>query len=473
MEPDDVFSPETVDEQMDQFLTDSSTASSSPNARVIHDLHAYYEEGQRATEHVWQQLARSLAEHGHNSSPADLPPEEPIPKDRFHPKKQTSPLSRRVELSRFALIAAVFVALLVVGSQLGILQRMQSTGGKQSPQDIGVAQATRQAAKAQQEVYFLKNDGIDKRDVQTGKILWHMAHQFQQRTQTPAEVIDGALYLLDDYTWNKIVALNTDNGKVLWSRTFDTVRTTESIRPILIDGLLYFSGSRTDTVSRAVLSGLDVVYALNPADGTIKATYKAPASGWHDLTIQNHVLYYTVDHPGSTTLYAAQFPGGKVLWQKPAPSPQATSTGGNDMGVVAKAGDRRYEAHGGNVYAFDVQTGKQVWVRPYDTFDLKATPATLYLSYTIHGTSHRGLVALSAKDGTTLWQRDIPHMSFFSGTFSIHLVNGILYDVAINGDNITVADPFLYAVRADNGTILWNIPLKNQDDIDSIIDIIG
>src|SRR6266567_1874200 len=323
MEPDDVFSPETVDEQMDQFLTDSSTASSSPNARVIHDLHAYYEEGQRATEHVWQQLARSLAEHGHNSSPADLPPEEPIPKDRFHPKKQTSPLSRRVELSRFALIAAVFVALLVVGSQLGILQRMQSTGGKQSPQDIGVAQATRQAAKAQQEVYFLKNDGIDKRDVQTGKILWHMAHQFQQRTQTPAEVIDGALYLLDDYTWNKIVALNTDNGKVLWSRTFDTVRTTESIRPILIDGLLYFSGSRTDTVSRAVLSGLDVVYALNPADGTIKATYKAPASGWHDLTIQNHVLYYTVDHPGSTTLYAAQFPGGKVLWQKPAPSPQA------------------------------------------------------------------------------------------------------------------------------------------------------
>src|SRR5262249_40402576 len=149
-------------------------------------------------------------------------------------------------------------------------------------------------------------------------------------------------------TWNKIVALNTENGNLRWSRTFDTIRTAESIRPVLIDGLLYFSGSRIDTVSRAVLGGQDTVYAINPTDGTTRATYKAPKSGWHDLIIQNRILYYTVDHPGSTDLYAAQLPGGKVLWQKPAPSPQTNNTDGIGMvGTVARVGDRRYEAHDG------------------------------------------------------------------------------------------------------------------------------
>lgn len=485
MEHSDAFIPETVDEQVNQLMVSSHIDSDSPNARVTRGLQAYYEEEQRSTERVWQQLAQHITEHEDDHALADQPTRR---------LKQDLPIARCAGLSRFALIAAVLVAILAVSSLLWILHVMQPAQ---------VTHGIHQPVKTQ-GVYFLKIDGIDKRDAQTGKLLWHVPHLFQNRTDTPAEVLGDKLYLLDDDTFDKIVALNTENGKVLWSRTFDVTRTTGSIRPVLIDGLLYFSGSRVDTISRNVMNGLDVVYAINPADGAIKARYKAPSSGWHDLVIVNHILYYTVDSPDSTDLYAAQLPGGKVLWHKPGSSAgmadanngiQVTTmdlqneliasdihtgtilwqqTVSPGIRTTAYTGNRVYAAaYDGKVYAFDIHTGKQVWMRPFDTFDLQATPDTLYLSYIIHGTSHRGLVALNAQDGSTRWQSDIPNMSFFSGTFYIHLVNGVLYDVAINGDNITVSDPFLYAVKAGNGAILWHIPLKNQDDIDSIIGIIG
>jgi outer membrane protein assembly factor BamB len=509
MEHGDAFTPETVDEQVKELMAASYADSDSPNAHVIRELQTYYEEKQRSTERVWQQLAQYIAEHDHDDALADQPARHPKQQDGSRPGKPDSPTSRHGRLSRLALIAAVLVAVLAVSSLLWILHSMQAAQiAQQTLQATQTGHPTGQTVQTQ-GVYFLKTDGIDKRDAQTGKLLWHVAHLFQNRinmnrTNPPAAVIGGTLYLLDDDTFDKIVALNTENGKVLWSRTFDVTRTAESIRPVLIDGLLYFSGSRVDTVSRNVMSGLDTVYAISPADGSIKATYKAPSSGWHDLVILNHTLYYTVDHPGGTDLYAAQLPGGKVLWHKPGSSAGmanandgiAVATNGTQgeliasdiqtgtilwqqpvsagIRVVAHAGDRAYAStYDGKVYAFDIHTGKQVWIRPFDTFDLQATPDTLYLSYTIHGTAHRGLVALSAKDGGTRWQSDIPNMSFFSGTFYIHLVNGVLYDVAINGDNIKVSDPSLYAVKADNGKILWHIPLKNQDDIDSIIGIIG
>src|SRR5258708_24316785 len=126
MKHDDAFIPETVDEQVDQLMTFPYADSDSPNSRVMHGLQTYYEQGQQATEHVWQKLAQHIAHDENAYSPDDLPAERLGRRERFRPMKQDLPASRRTGLSWLTWIAAVLVTTLIVSSLLWVLQATQA-----------------------------------------------------------------------------------------------------------------------------------------------------------------------------------------------------------------------------------------------------------------------------------------------------------------------------------------------------------
>lgn len=60
---DDAFTPDTVDERVDQLASLAPQASSPPSAQVVQRLHALYEEDQSSTARVWERLAQRVNEH--------------------------------------------------------------------------------------------------------------------------------------------------------------------------------------------------------------------------------------------------------------------------------------------------------------------------------------------------------------------------------------------------------------------------
>jgi len=61
MNEDEPFTPEHVDEQVEQLSSPAQDEAALLNARVVQRLHALYEEDQRSTARVWERLARQVA----------------------------------------------------------------------------------------------------------------------------------------------------------------------------------------------------------------------------------------------------------------------------------------------------------------------------------------------------------------------------------------------------------------------------
>src|SRR6516225_7690217 len=62
MNYDDPFTPETIEEQIDQHTFSPSHLPLSPNARVIQGLQAHYEEDQRSAARMWERLVQRVSE---------------------------------------------------------------------------------------------------------------------------------------------------------------------------------------------------------------------------------------------------------------------------------------------------------------------------------------------------------------------------------------------------------------------------
>ena len=67
MNDDETFTPESVDEQVDQLSSLIGNGSLLPSARVVQRLHALYEEDKRSTDQVWQRLAQRVSQHDSNA----------------------------------------------------------------------------------------------------------------------------------------------------------------------------------------------------------------------------------------------------------------------------------------------------------------------------------------------------------------------------------------------------------------------
>lgn len=244
-------------------------------------------------------------------------------------------------------------------------------------------------------------------------------------------------------------ALNISDGHIRWSD-----QNFEASPLEVVDGTLY-----------TITAGLGVkpaLYAVNPADGKIKATYTTSDGGWNALTVANGFLYYAIgkdiyeirltNHQSASQQHFAALPGfvehiqvknGIVYTQIQVIS---TATGSHDL-----------------IMAFDARTGNKLWVSKTDT-EFLAITATIVYTTTINFTTSAQIDALDASTGKLLWHTAIKPLHILA-TSNWHSIINIL----VNPDTLYVSygdrasAGSIAALQTRDGTLLWQTRVDNQE----------
>ena len=237
-------------------------------------------------------------------------------------------------------------------------------------------------------------------------------------------------------TTQDIVAVRVATGQLLWRTKLPAGDGANDV-------------INADTTTVVVDAGDNGLYALNPQDGTIR---------WHlSLFVEGKplvhagVVYALVDPQRFSlpSLNAYRASDGKLLWSVPQ-----------------YAHKERIELNSSAIYAdvdpfqpaaFSLRDGHQLWAGE-GGFLIAATDAAVFIDQDYH------LDALSAQDGSRLWQTSIS-----AGLYSINydvapVVNSVLYVAGSSGG--------IAAVRTRDGTVLWQHTSKNAE-ADAVIVVNG
>jgi outer membrane protein assembly factor BamB len=467
MHYDEAFPPDTIDEQVDKFTSVSSHESAPPEIKVIQRLAAFYEAEQHSTEQVWKRLEPYLAEEDAAAQPVSR---AMAIVHGSHKKMRPSmqPTLRSAQWttgsSLFAQVAAVVFAVVLVGSLLLVFHMAQASRTGARPNQ------TTQIAGQQVSppgIYISRSDGVYRLNIQTRKVIWHTHVAGQSLFAGAPVVIGNTVYIITD---GPVSALNAQTGALRWLHTFPG----RTMDPYIDDGLLYFN----------LLWG-NALYAVNPATGSITATYTPKQGEWNSPIVVDGVLYYTAISAGSvnSTLYAVQLSGEKLLWQHDLSNvrlfgPISISVQNGILyvqisheGLIdvfsAHTGAKLWQSPAlakgvrivaitdamiyactfdGELLAFDTHTHALVWHQSLNTFYIRVASSRLYIEY---GPYSGQLAALNATTGKLLWQRSKSNGLSLDG-----ILNGIVYGDSWPNDG---KDGTIYAFSASNGSQLWTM----------------
>jgi outer membrane protein assembly factor BamB len=186
----------------------------------------------------------------------------------------------------------------------------------------------------------------------------------------------------------RVVALNSANGHIRWSR--DLSSRCES-SPLLADGKLFF-GTENGTV-----------YALSARTGDVVWTYRAAGAVKASPSLSNGVLYFG-DYAGN--LQAVSENSGRRLWV--SGSNGALLGSGQFYSTAAVVYGRVFLGNtDGRIYAYDAATGKLDWAVQTGAY-VYSSPAVANapgLGPTIYMGSYNGtFYALNARSGRIDWE---------------------------------------------------------------------
>lgn len=250
---------------------------------------------------------------------------------------------------------------------------------------------------------------------------------------TSPAVADGRLYIASAN--GGLNAFDSANGRRLWrvstgSRVFFT-----NACPAVADGRVFLWNDEIPT-SPGAPGGL---FAFRAADGRPLWKKLSGASG-SSPTVANGVVYYDSNVSNSGSVNAVRAADGTSLWSH--------REGGVYYGAPAVVGKVVYVAStalggGGNLYAIDAATGKNIWKTFVDiSFGTDSAPAVANgVAYI--GAADGGLHAFAAADGKPLWT------SRTGGSIqsSPAVANRVVYVGSSDGN--------LYAFQALDGLPLW------------------
>ncbi|GHO46835.1 PQQ-binding-like beta-propeller repeat protein [Ktedonospora formicarum] len=514
---DERFQPELIEEQINSL---SRVEFSTPDSRMTQDLRRVYTKYSNAGERVWERLARHIATtnddveiialdgaagHEENTKSGILQG----PRDRYGDVvKQMKPVSltlfpsRRNVPSWLTTLAAVLVVGILISSLLTVLQMMRADQTGTSP------------VATVHGIYIFKKDGIDKLDLKTHKILWHVTRAYHASegdldptNVTKACVLGNNLYMFDEI--NKVTAINTQTGQVRWSREITNNGARRYTCLTLYKSLLFVAGD-------SYVNPGPRVYGLDSASGEVKISYVPINKRFLINGIDGDTLTFTtnVDQVGEV-VYAANLTDGKILWRMPMVQPENTyedyparvidgvvyqsfrskdrksspsdflyAFDGNTGKLLWKyfmhsdgvrsaslSGDTLICAdYAGNVFSLNVRTGALAWQQSYNAsitrngLITQTTSDVLYLSAS-RSTKDRPqqyMVALNAKSGNVLWETGIPGYSFGDSN-RVANVNGVVYSIVWSNSYIGGRPSVLAitAIRASDGKLLWKLPVDN------------
>jgi outer membrane protein assembly factor BamB len=532
MHDDELFIPGSVDEQIDLLV--SPAGIHERDARLLERLQAIYAEDQESTARVWERLVRQVSLDANEQQPtAPLPAASP--RERMPSMPQMPPFTEaytqerpavmdtrdqsraRGPWRRITALAAVLIALLLVGSLLWVLR---AGSGAQ------IAHNTASTA----EIYVNGPSGLSKFDSQTHQLLWHApASEMPENIAGnwwPPLVIGQTVIVY--YASGHLVAFNAQTGAERWSHVFSQ---DFQDAPFQDSGLLY-----VQILNNAGNPGL--LYQIDPASGTIKDTYDQLQGELWSIAVSNGVLYYIggngANEGANNRLYAVRLPENTLLWQRlVAPSSQyfalhlSVSGGLVYVGVTPTNGENT-----GAVAAFNARTGQSVWQTPaitgagtswqtvgstvlldensvnQNTYTIKAynvyarklvwqktlpfsTSSTvtfitdaqdLYIGASDVSGQYYQITALDATTGRTLWQKQVDDpVSQNMPQDGLEVQNGVVYYVQVNAQMLesTVGrttiqrqgnfQDHLLALQATDGSPLWTWDITSAEGAGSAV----
>ena len=443
MNNNDEFSPENVEEQIEQISYSLHGEPLSSSTQVIQELHTYYKEDQHSAERMWERLIPYVTEHESTILPASDQPEtvNKIFEEQMLPNKSERYSSRKKFAPQLALIAAVFCTFLIVGSLLFVFQLVHSTHTGSFP------------SASPHGLYISRKGEVSRLDPLTRKTIW--------RTIVPKSgIATGNLVVLHNIVYlqltDQLYALNTSDGHIRWSD-----KNFQAFPLDVVDGLLYAEGDP--------LTAGNTLYVLNPANGKIQATYTHPkGKGWNSPTVANGILYYGI----GADLYAMTLTNQQIAWRQSPVAPSA----------YEKSIIENIQVQNGVVYAqvmvmhthtstppdfliiaFDARTGKKLWGSKTGT-KLSAITNTAVYTTSVNLSSSAQLDAFDAHTGRQLWHQVI-NPSKIQIASDWHAIIKILVDsdtLYVSYGNKSSAGGIV-ALRASDGTLLWQTKADNQE----------
>ncbi|HEY7417163.1 MAG TPA: PQQ-binding-like beta-propeller repeat protein [Ktedonobacteraceae bacterium] len=477
MKHDEGFTPENVEEQIDLF-TFSQHEGSSPSAQVVQQLHEHYEEDKRSAERIWKCVAQYAVEHDIElQQDAGQPePSHEVFEEKPPLVKSGSLPNKRKSRSWLALIAATLCVVVLVGSLSLVLQTVRSNHiGHQGSTQLSPGETSH-------GLYFFGKGVAEKLDFQTHKPVWQTPISSKSPANFSVWFSAGGMAYLSLGT-GQLYALDANNGHIRWIKQGLNVG-----QLYMDDGLLY--------IRNGSLSPSETLYALDPANGQTKASYKAPAAGWNAPIVVNGILYYASASTSTGELFAIRLSDQTQLWhQQLAPhqivmngfqvkngivyanvmtlqTAGATGTTGIIIAFDARTGTKKWEtiampvgvrtseitnttiysASIGDLDAFNALTGQHLWHQKTDTTQLLFDADTLYIAYLTNPPAG-GVAALKPEDGSHLWEKSLYGQEVGS---PLGVQNGVIYTLSNNGQGQNRA---IDAFKTDDGSHLWHLPI--------------
>jgi outer membrane protein assembly factor BamB len=412
------FTPELVDEQLDQLLARRSPTDR--NEQIVADLSQMYQGDQRSLAKVWQRLGIEN-EQPETLSTAITTPQpasaQILDLERNRPMRQ----SRKHSLTRtFSLLAAACIVALIVGSLLFVFNLIHQNQGSH------IAASNTPQANLPQGIYTNTSSHLFRLDIRTHQALW------QQAIKDVGQIIPAGnmVYVLQET--DSVMALDANSGKVLWKYSFPIAKAEQNAGKLhvnfqvsnlaLSQSRLYVSwetwadpnqvNSSQKTVQ--LTNVVKTLYVLNASNGNQQAAYPnifgselAVGNGviamdneqglqaydatngkllWHvaltgdapvrNLNMVNNLIYATIsnttqDIAGQGQSYLTSYnTSGKQIWHSPTFPGDALGQFAVDQNVIyfgtLNTGNGTSQVFTGRVYAYDMQSNKQLWSKAVD-----------------------------------------------------------------------------------------------------------
>jgi outer membrane protein assembly factor BamB len=427
----DYFTPDQVDQQIEQLLQASDVEQQSDQKQdLLSDIQltttlrylCQKEANDVSLQQVKQRLVARKSEQMH------IDQEPPDQMDLANDLQETDevfaaerisviPTSRRQgRIShRLNILAAVLLIGLILGSWVMIMHIARPGAGSLSSQG-------NQSGKAAANVYVSAHNTIYKLNGQNGSIIWQ--HQVKSNGAMQLMVVDGRVYAVQS---QDIYAFNTSNGKAIWHKiSHGEIYIAAQIG----NGRLYLC---------ADFQASTAFIALNISNGAVLWTNMNITTGYGEwFSVQDGSIYVKTDKVDG--LYAIDAATGRIRWrsyEKSAPGATFTLVAN---GVV-------YDTSGRYLYALNEANGQQLWTKQIlpgeDFMEPRVSNGTLYVGsaqrvqqypnqYDYHNLVH----AFNAKTGAELWT--LSGYTVFSGNVPVT-------------DGLLIAERNYHGVRSLNG----------------------
>jgi outer membrane protein assembly factor BamB len=366
----------------------------------------------------------------------------PISTQQARPKR-----NRRARL--VAALAAVLVAAVVLGSTITHLVSVQpgkqvNPGGPGSSSGGAAIIFGRFFTIHQSVIYVTSGSGKVLALRSDNGALIRSYTIGDGRALEPPVIVGNILYESD---LNTLYALRVSDGSVVWHIAFGDHLAISS--PSLADGIVYITTSAVD----------HQIYALRASNGAVLWHYQTRGVNEEVgvLAVANGIAYIGSSDGNVQHIYALNAKNGALLWSRQFSERTGPGLLVNDGVIFAFAGNA--------IFALQADSGTLLWThRVENTISLEASSIADGFLYTLGDNGY--VYALRIEDGKLKWSSKIAEHALSASP--LILMNGMIFVASFGGFNLAGNNPKtaggnLYALRADNGRIIWQKNFGRND----------